>query len=69
MWLFDYFFLNSSKLICPGGTDISKLSESPLDFKITGVNCILNYCINPKYLDSLISYHTSPEFDVHFTIC
>ena len=34
----NYFFLNSANLVCRG-TDIS-ISESPLEFEITRVDCI-----------------------------
>ena len=39
MWLFDLFFLNSANLYV--GVRISRgISEGPLDFEITGVDCM-----------------------------
>ena len=40
MWLFHLFFLNSANLICQS-MDISSISESPLEFEIVKVDCII----------------------------
>ena len=51
----NYFFLNSANLIYRG-TDISKISESPLDFEITRVDCMWDTF-------ALIHYHIELNFN------
>ena len=48
MWSFDLHFLNSANLRCCD-TDISKYSESPLEFEITTADCVL-YHIDIKQI-------------------